>query len=112
MKQLELWKIYKENWCDGNPSQTIYYTDDDYFAIADWLWTNWDVVGGLSFFPYSDGGNIFSNPPLEEISKDEYIKGLETFPKDIHWERLLEYELEDKTESAMTLACSGDNCTI
>ncbi|RLA62111.1 MAG: ribonucleoside-triphosphate reductase, partial [Epsilonproteobacteria bacterium] len=54
MKQLEIWKIYKENWCDGNPSQTIYYTDDDYFAIADWLWTNWDVVGGLSFFPYTD----------------------------------------------------------
>jgi len=110
MKQLEIWKIYKENWCDGNPSQTIYYNDDDYFAIADWLWKNWDVVGGLSFFPYTDAS--YTNAPLEEISEEIYNKSLETFPKDINWEMLSNFELKDSTESAMTLACSGDNCSL
>ena len=110
MKQLEIWKIYKENWCDGNPSQTIYYTDDDYFAIADWLWTNWDVVGGLSFFPYTDASYI--NAPLEEITEEEYNEGVENFPKVIKWDRLHEFEFEDATESAMTLACGGGGCSL
>ncbi len=110
MKQLEIWKIYKENWCDGNPSQTIYYTDDDYFAIADWLWTNWDVVGGLSFFPYTDAA--YQNAPLEEITQEEYEVGVENFPKVINWDRLHEFEFEDATESATTLACSGGNCDL
>ena len=113
MKQLELWKIYKENWCDGNPSQTIYYTDDDYFAIADWLWQNWDVVGGLSFFPYTDASDgVYTNAPLEEITEDAYNKAIETFPKNINWDRLHEFEKIDATESAMTLACAGGNCTL
>lgn len=112
MKQLEIWKIYKENFCDGNPSQTIYYSDDDYFAIADWLWKNWDVVGGLSFFPYMDNDGIYSNAPLEEITKKEYNECLKTFPKNINWDRLSEFEKEDNTESAQTLACSGGGCSI
>ena len=110
MRQLEIWKIYKENWCDGNPSQTIYYTDDDYFAIADWLWTNWDVVGGLSFFPVNEG--VYSNAPLEEITWHEYNEKMKTFPESINWNRLSEYEIEDATESAKTLACSGSNCEM
>ena len=110
MKQLELWKIYKENWCDGNPSQTIYYTDDDYFAIADWLWTNWDVVGGLSFFPYTDA--TYDNAPLEGITKKQYTEAMKTFPKSINWDKLPEYEKQDMTESAMTLACAGGGCNI
>ena len=110
MQQLELWKIYKENWCDGNPSQTIYYTDSDYFSIADWIWTNWDMIGGLSFFPFND--SIYKNAPLEAITEEEYINYTKSFPKSINWDRLKEFENEDKTETSMTLACSGGQCDI
>jgi ribonucleoside-diphosphate reductase alpha chain len=110
LKQLELWKIYKEFWCDGNPSQTIYYTDDDYFAIADWLWNNWDIVGGLSFFPVSD--DIYTNAPLEEITKEEYEAFTEKFPDVIHWERLSEYENTDETTGSQEVACSGGACEL
>ena len=110
MNQLDLWKIYKENWCDGNPSQTIYYTDDDYFSIADWIWKNWDVIGGLSFFPYSN--EVYDNAPLEEITEEEYNEKVKSFPENIEWDRLVEFEMEDKTESAQTLACSGGNCEL
>jgi ribonucleoside-diphosphate reductase alpha chain len=113
MKQLELWKIYKECWCDGNPSQTIYYTDNDYFAIADWLWTNWDTVGGLSFFPYSDPSEgIYANAPLEEITEEEYIEGMRTFPKFIKWDTLPIYEKEDETTSSQEFACAGGKCEL
>ena len=110
MKQLDIWKIYKENWCDGNPSQTIYYTDDDYFSIADWLWKNWDTVGGLSFFPHSDA--IYNNAPLEAISKTEYNTAMKSFPTNIDWEKLKEYETLDTTKSAQTLACAGNGCSL
>ncbi len=110
MRQLEIWKIYKENWCDGNPSQTIYYTDDDYFAIADWLWTNWDAVGGLSFFPYTN--DVYDNAPLEAITKREYTEAMKNFPENIEWKRLPEYEKIDSTESAQTLACAGGACEV
>jgi len=110
VNQLELWKIYKENWCDGNPSQTIYYTDDDYFAVADWIWKNWDVVGGLSFFPKNDA--VYSNAPLEIISEEEYNKYMEKFPQKINWDRLPEFEKEDATTSSQTVACSGGACEL
>jgi len=113
MEQLELWKVYKENWCDGNPSQTIYYTDDDYFAIADWLWKNWDSVGGLSFFPFTDSSEgVYKNAPLEAITEEEYNRLFLTFPQTIHWDKLPEYEKNDCTESAQTMACAGGACEL
>ena len=33
-------------------------------------------------------------------------------PKDIDWEKLSEYEVEDTTVGSQTLACSGDSCEI
>ena len=115
MKQLELWRVYKQNWCSGgaNPSQTIYYTDDDYFKIAAWLWDNWDDVGGLSFFPYNDASEgVYKNAPLEAISKDEYDGNVKTFPSKINWGLLSKFEHEDCTESAQTLACAGGACEL
>ena len=113
MKQLEIWKIYKQYWCDGNPSQTIYYTDDDYFAIADWLWRNWDSVGGLSFFPYSDPSEgIYANAPLEEITKDEYEEYMKSFPKNIKWDNLKKFEYIDATTASQEFACAGGKCEL
>lgn len=113
IKQLELWKIYKEHWCDGNPSQTIYYTNDDYFAVADWLWTNWDLVGGLSFFPYTDGSDgVYVNAPLEEITAEEYQAGVNSFPSNIDWDRLHEFEYEDTTTGSQEFACASGGCEL
>ena len=113
LKQLELWKIYKMYWCEGNPSCTVYYTDDDYFAIADWVWKNWDIVCGLSFFPYTDASEgVYKNAPLEEITKEEYEEYMKTFPKKINWDRLPEYEKEDATTSSQEYACQGGACEL
>ena len=110
LQQLELWKLYKEHWCDGNPSQTVYYTDDEYFAIADWIWKNWDLVGGISFFPKDD--HVYQNAPLEEITKDEYELKKFNFPEKIQWQNLPEYEKYDTTTSSQTVACAGATCEM
>jgi len=107
MDQLKLWKVYQEYWCDGNPSQTIYYTDDEFLDIQAWIWTNWDRVGGLSFFPKTN--HIYENAPQEPISESEYTKLLAEFPDKINWNRLPEFEKKDNTSSSQELACAGPN---
>lgn len=107
--QLELWKIYRDHWCEGNPSQTIYYEDDSFLSLQQWVWDNWDSIGGLSFFPKDDYVYDREIQPFLEVSKEEYQESLETFPKDIEW---VFKETEDSTEGSQEFACAGDNCML
>jgi ribonucleoside-diphosphate reductase alpha chain len=109
MDQLELWKIYADAWCDHNPSQTIYYTDDEFLKIGAWMWENFDNIGGLSFFPHSD--NIYENAPYQEITEDEYNQLTYDFPT-INWDKLGDYEQEDMTTASQEFACQGGACEL
>lgn len=108
--QLKLWRIYRDHWCEGNPSQTVYYDDNDFLTLQDWVWKNWDSIGGLSFFPKDD--HNYENAPYETISKEEYERLQATFPSDIDWSRLTLVELEDSTQEQTEWACSGGACEL
>ena len=108
--QLDLWALYREYWCDGNPSCSIYYNDDTYLMLQDWIWKNWDSVGGLSFFPNDD--NVYENAPLEKITEKEYYFLKENFPKNINWDDLSKFEKEDSTTCTQELSCSGGQCDL
>lgn len=112
MRQLEVWKSYATCWADGNPSQTIYYTDDDFLSIADWLWKNWDDVGGLSFFPKDENGNVYENAPIEAITEEQYRLGVDSFPDEIDWSVLSQYEMTDETTGSQELSCAGGACEL
>lgn len=107
MRQLELWKVYSKFWCDHNPSQTIYYRDSDFLQIGQWIWDNFNEIGGLSFFPKAD--HIYENAPYTEISKEEYDKLNKEFPK-INWD--LFREEDDNTSISGEAACSAGNCEV
>lgn len=109
LDQLELWKIYQEAWCDGNPSQTVYYTDKDFIQIQAWLWENWDIVGGLSFFPKDD--HIYENAPWEPISEERYRQLAGEFPE-IDWSRIVDFETDDCTTGSQEMACAGGACEM
>lgn len=109
IEQLELWKIYRTYWCDGNPSQTIYYTDKDFPEVQAWVWKNWDIIGGLSFFPVDD--NVYEINPYNPCSKEEYQELLSRFPE-IDWSQLSNYEKEDNTTSSQEVACAGGACEL
>jgi len=110
LEQLKLWKIYRDHWCDGNPSQTIYYTDDTFLQIQQWIWDNWKSIGGLSFFPLDDFIYDKATQPLLEVTEDEYEEQMESFPKDIKW---VDYrEQEDNSEGSQQYACSGPSCEL
>jgi ribonucleoside-triphosphate reductase (thioredoxin) len=107
--QLEWYKKIQTNWCTHNQSITVYVKDSEWFDVGNWVYKNWDICVGISFLPY-DGGH-YVQAPYEEITKEQYEKLIKDFPK-IDYSKLSNYEQEDNTEGAKTLACVGDKCEI
>ena len=105
--QLELWKIYSEYWCEHKPSITVYYSDDEFFAVCDWLWNNFDIVSGIALLPRSE--HVYTQAPYQEITKEEYDEAAKAMPV-FDWEALAEYEFEDTTTGSQELACVGTSC--
>jgi ribonucleoside-triphosphate reductase len=109
LSQLEQWKVFKTQWTEHNPSVTIYVRENEWFDVGMWVYTNWDIVGGLSFLPY-DGG-VYQLAPYEAISEAEYESRDKSFPA-INWAKLVRYEKQDMTELNQQLACTGDACAL
>lgn len=107
--QLQYWKMFKDFWCEHNPSVTIYVKEHEWLTTANWVYKNFNEIGGLTFLP--DKEHIYQLPPIEDIDKETYDKMIKGFPK-IDFTKLLEYEKEDQTIGARELACSGDSCAI
>ena len=110
MEQLKLWKAYQDYWCEHKPSITIYYTDDEYLDVSQWIWKNFDVCSGISLLPYSD--HVYQQAPYEEIDEEKYNELLGAMPKEIKWENLADIENEDNTIGSQELACVGNQCEI
>ncbi|MBL8014681.1 MAG: ribonucleoside-triphosphate reductase [Candidatus Doudnabacteria bacterium] len=109
IEQLELWKIYKQNFTEHNPSVTISVGDDEWLEVANWVYTNWDIIGGLSFLPRSD--HKYELAPYEEISKEKYMELASKLPE-IDFSNLVLFEYDDETKGAKELACVGDKCEV
>lgn len=107
--QLKLWKVYKENWCEHNPSCTVYYRDNEFLEVGQWIWNNFDEISGISFLPYSD--HIYQQAPYEPINKEKYEELLAKMPK-VDWSELKQFEKEDSTKGTQTFACSGNSCDV
>lgn len=110
IEQLEIWKCYKVNWTEHNPSITVSIKEHEWIEVANWVYENWDVVGGISFLPY-DGGN-YKQAPYQECDVTTYRQFLADMPKDIDWTWLADYEHEDTTTGTQELACVAGNCEV
>ncbi|MFH1979166.1 MAG: ATP cone domain-containing protein [Patescibacteria group bacterium] len=109
MDQLEHWKMVKENYTEHNPSVTISVGDKEWIEVANWVYANWDIVGGLSFLPRNDF--VYSLAPFEEIDKKKYEEMLSRF-KHLDFAKIVTYEKEDETEGSKELACVAGLCEI
>jgi hypothetical protein len=106
---LEHWKVVKSNYTEHNPSVTISVGDDEWIAVADWVYKNWDIVGGLSFLPRSN--HVYMLAPYEDITKEEYEALVDRF-KGVDYSKLVTYEMQDETDMKKELACAGGTCEI
>jgi len=110
LQQLEHWRMFKEHWCEHNPSVTIYYNDDEFLGVGQWVWENFDLASGISFLPRED--HVYKQAPYESISKEQYEKLTAAMPVGIDWKDLALFEKEDTTTGTQTLSCTGGVCDI
>ena len=109
-KQLEYWKMIQTHWCEQSASCTIYVNDDEWPAVAGWVYNNWNVISGLSFLPKSD--SVYQLAPYEEIPPEQYKELVGAFPTDLNFDDLSAYEAEDYTTGSQELACTGGACEL
>ncbi len=107
LEMLTEWKRLKQHFTEHNPSVTIYASDNEWLSIANFVYENWEIVGGLSFLPRND--HVYQLAPYEEITKDEYERRLAALGT-IDFSRLVIYEQQDQTTGAKELACAGGVC--
>lgn len=109
LDQLEHWKDVKVNYTEHNPSVTISIGNDEWIQVANWVYENWDIAGGLAFLPRND--HVYQLAPYEEINKATYEKLYKTV-ENIDYSKLLTYEQRDETDVKRELACAGGLCEI
>ena len=109
IEQLEHWKIVKQHFTEHNPSVTVSVGDDEWLKVANWVYENWDLVGGLSFLPRSN--HVYQLAPYETITKEKYEE-MKKRLGDLDFSKIVTYERDDETEVKRELACVGGLCEI
>lgn len=110
LEHLEIWKVYKQHWTEHNPSITINVQEKEWIEVANWVYDNWNDIGGISFLPYDSG--IYKQAPYQECDETTFNQFYYDTPKAIDWSMLEAYEHEDMTTGSQTLACTAGNCEI
>lgn len=109
VEQLETWKRFKMEYTEHNPSVSIYVKPNEWIDTSKWVWENWDIVVGLSFFPYSD--HVYDLAPYEAITKEEY-ETMQKSLKKLDFAQLVNFEYEDTTDVKKEVACAGGVCEL
>ena len=90
-----------------NVSATVSVQEHEWADVASWMWDNREFYNSLTVLPF-DGGS-YKQPPLEDITEEEYLRMMELV-KEIDLSEALEEE--DTTDLLMEAACSGGSCTL
>lgn len=110
IQQLDHYLMFKRYWCEHNPSITVYVKDDEWLAVGDWLYKNFDDVGGVSFLPHSD--HVYAQAPYQDCTMEEFVATCDKMPQLADWSELGEFEDEDNTVGSQELACLSGVCEI
>ncbi len=109
LEQLDHWKTVKKAFTDHNPSVTISIGDNEWIKVSDWIYDNWNIVGGLSFLPRTD--HVYKLAPYEEITREHYFELAKRFDY-IDFSKIVTYERENDTDIKREFACVAGSCEI
>lgn len=107
--QLEHWKMVKINYTEHNPSVTISVGEDEWIEVANWVYKNWDIVGGLSFLPREN--HVYQLAPYEKIDEKRYNELAKRLAH-LDYSKIMSYEKKDESEMKKELACVAGVCEI
>ena len=109
-RQLQMWALMSEHWCEHKPSMTCYIPEDEWPFVGWWIWDNWNIVNGISFLPSADEGHVYEQAPYEDITKQKYKELSAKMPKSIDWSSIIEES--DNTIASQEVACTAGVCEI
>ena len=107
---LTLWKIYANHWCEHKPSITVSLKEPEWLEVANFVYTNFDDMSGISFLPMTE--HMYKQAPYQDCNKEAYFRLLEKMPIGVNWESFSSYEKEDLTSGTQELACTADACEV
>jgi len=109
LEQLAHWKLIKENYTEHNPSVTVSVGENEWLAVASWIYLNWDMVGGLSFLPRNDF--VYQLAPYEKTTEAGYLALMKRW-EGVDFSKIVSYEKIDETQGSKELACVSGVCEI
>ena len=95
------------HWCEHKPSVSIYVADDEWIKVGAWVYENFDLMSGVSFFPKDD--HIYPQAPYEPCDKEVYDQRVAALPEVLQLDFV---EHDDTTTSSQELACAGGACEL
>jgi ribonucleoside-diphosphate reductase alpha chain/ribonucleoside-triphosphate reductase len=109
IEQLENYKLFMENYVDHNCSITIHVRPDEWEAVEEWVYENWDDTVALSFLPLDD--SFYQLLPYEAIDEAEYNRRVAEM-KPFRPSLITKYEKEEIEFDIGTDGCEGGACPV
>ena len=109
IEQLETYKMFMQHYVDHNCSITVHVRENEWDAVEQWVWDNWDDVVALSFLSYDD--SFYELMPYEAIDQAEYERRLAAM-KPFNPSLLSRYEQEETELDIGESECAGGVCPV
>ncbi len=109
VEQLEIYKMFMDNYVEHNCSITVHVRDEEWDAVEDWVFENWDDTVALSFLPFDD--SFYELLPFEEITEEEYEKRVAVM-KPFTPSLISKYEKEEVEFDIGNDGCEGGVCPV
>jgi len=90
-----------------NISATVTVRENEWESVGQWMWDNRRAYNGLSVLPHSD--HTYKQAPFEDCTKEEYEEMIQNL-HNIDLTKVV--EMDDNTNLAGELACSGGSCEV
>lgn len=108
IEQLELYKMSMINWTDHNTSITVHVREEEWDAVGQWVYENFDYVVGVTFLPLLE--ESYPLLPYECTTKEDYEERIKSI-KPIDYDLLASFDSNDEYE-LIDNDCASGVCPI
>jgi len=108
IEQLEMYKMFMECYTDHNVSITVHVRPDEWDAVEEWTFNNWDDLVAVSFLALDD--SFYQLLPYESITKEQYDELIKTVAK-FNPTLISKYETQDEFDLGDS-ECAGGACPV
>lgn len=109
IEQLEIYKMFMENYVDHNASNTISVRPDEWDNVVEWVYENWNSIIGVTFISLDD--SFYQLLPYEACDETEYNRRKSEM-KEFNADLLLKYENVKLTDDLIDDDCGSGACSV